>query len=344
MTITVQRPQLHDPAVRGRLIVAAWIVALIALVPALALIRESLALPGTILPTPKPTDGIRLDAMALSAIRAFGDRAGLALVTGMAIAWLIVREAWRDALFVVIAVAIAMIAIRLAKNLFDAPSLPTVGLFSPFVLRIPNAAVVVIALGIIVGGRLTPRPGLTFAIGAGLLMVLAVQIAAGKSVPLVRGFDTFPSGHAGNSMALAFSVAWIALSRWPADRWVVGLAAVYAVAVGISTVYLGTHYLTEVFAGWSLAIASVLTCWLVRQRLDGSMDAGRHVGGDHGGGRPMHALADSQLRSPPPAQARPQPTKSSPPSGGGELTAKGRDGRIRMQDTIRRRDPRRSDG
>jgi membrane-associated phospholipid phosphatase len=284
MTMSIQRPQLHDPAVRERLIVAALIVALVALVPALALIRESLTLPGTILPTPKPTDGTRLDVMAFGTIRAFGDRAGLTLVTGMAIAWLIVREAWRDALFVVIAVAVAMIVVRLAKNLFDAPSLPTTGLFSPLLLRIPNAAVVVIGLAIIVGGLLTPRRGPTFAIGAGLLLVLAVQIAAVKSIPLVQGLDAFPSGHAGNSMALAFSVALVALSRWPADRWVVGVAAVYAFTVGISTVYLGTHYVTEVLAGWALAIASVLGCWLVRQRLDGSMHAAGHVEGDRGGG------------------------------------------------------------
>ena len=283
MTMTVQRPKLHDPVDRRRLIVAALIVALVALVPALSLIRESLTLPGTILPTPQSTDGIRLDAMALGAIRSLGDRGGLALVTGLAVAWLIIRERWRDALFVVIAVAIAMIAIRVAKSLFDAPSLSTTGLFSEFVLRIPNAAVVVIALGIIVGGRLTPRPGLTFAIGVGLLMVLAVQIAAVKSIPLVQGLDAFPSGHGGNSMAVAFSVAWVALPRWPADRWVVGLAVVYAFAVGMSTVYLGNHYLTEVLAGWSLAIASVLGCWLVRQRLDGSVDEGRHVSGARGG-------------------------------------------------------------
>jgi membrane-associated phospholipid phosphatase len=312
MTITGQRPELHDRAVRRRLIVAAWIVALIALVPALALVRESLALPGTILPPLKPTDGVRLDVMALGAIRAFGDRAGLVLVAGMAIAWLIVREAWRDTLFVVVALAVAIIVIRLAKNLFDAPSLPTNGLFSPLVLRIPNIAVVVIALGIMVGGLLTPRRQLAFEIGAALLIVLAVQIAAAKSVPLVQGLDTFPSGHSGNSMALAFAVAWVALSRWPADRWVVGLAAVYAITVGISTVYLGTHYLTEVFAGWALAIASVLTCWLVRQRLEGSTDAGRHVGGDLGGARPMHASADSQLRSPLPAQAGPQSGRAEP--------------------------------
>ncbi len=284
MTITVKRPEFHDPAVRGRLIAAAWIIALVAVVPALALIRESLTLPGTILPTPKPTDGTRLDVIAFGTIRAFGDRAGLTLVTGMAIAWLIVREAWRDALFVVIAVAVAMIVVRVAKNMFDAPSLPTTGLFSPLLLRIPNAAVVVIGLGIIVGGLLTPRRGLTFAIGVGLLMALAVQIAAVKSIPLVQGLDAFPSGHAGNSMALAFSVAWVALSRWPADRWVVAVAAVYAFFVGISTVYLGTHYLTEVLAGWALAIASVLGCWLVRLRLDTSMHAGRPVGGDGGGG------------------------------------------------------------
>jgi membrane-associated phospholipid phosphatase len=242
-------------------------VVLVALAPALALVRESLVLPGTMLPTPKPTDGVRLDVMALGAIRAFGDRAGLTLLTGLAIAWLIVREAWRDALFLVVAVGVAIIVVRVAKNLFDAPSPPTAGLFSPLVLRIPNAAVVVIAVGIIAGGLLTRWRELTFFIGAGLLVALAVQIAAVKSVPLVQGFDSFPSGHSGNSMALAFSVAWIALSRWPVDRWVAGLAAVYAFTVGISTVYLGTHYLTEVFAGWSLAVAAVLTCWLVRQRL-----------------------------------------------------------------------------
>ena len=273
--MTVGRPDTTTESTRRRLsiagwIVAGWIVALLLLVPAFALVRESLALPIDLLTTPSLSGGIRLDEMAFGVGTAFGDGAGLVLVTGVAIAGLTAMRLWGDALFVAIAVVSATIVVRLAKNIFDAPRPPTVGLYSPLVLHIPNMAVVVIALIVIGGGLLSRWPRQTFIIGGSLLALLAAVVVAGKMVPVIRGLDSFPSGHAMNSMALSCAVALIAIRRWPAHRWVLLLAASYALLIGVSRVYLRTHYEAEVLAGWALAVAWVLTCWLVLRRLDGS--------------------------------------------------------------------------
>jgi membrane-associated phospholipid phosphatase len=63
---------------------------------------------------------------------------------------------------------------------------------------------------------------------------------------------SFPSAHAMGSMTLAWVVmllAWRTRWRWP----VVLLASNFAVSVGISRVYLGVHYPSDVLAGWTAA-------------------------------------------------------------------------------------------
>jgi membrane-associated phospholipid phosphatase len=69
---------------------------------------------------------------------------------------------------------------------------------------------------------------------------------------------SFPSGHAMNSMAMC--VALIVVS-WP-SRWrglVLACSAVYVPLVGVSRLYWGVHYPSDIAAGWAFAIAWVCT-------------------------------------------------------------------------------------
>jgi FMN phosphatase YigB (HAD superfamily) len=78
---------------------------------------------------------------------------------------------------------------------------------------------------------------------------------AEEAVISVGGY-AFPSGHAMSSATFALAVAviaWPTRWRWPAA----GLAALFAFLMGASRIYLGVHWLTDVLAGWALAVALV---------------------------------------------------------------------------------------
>ncbi len=71
-------------------------------------------------------------------------------------------------------------------------------------------------------------------------------------VELLTGAEAsfgLPSGHAQNSM-----VIWGGLATQLRRRWVWGIAIALAFLVGVSRMYLGPHFPTDVVAGWLLGI------------------------------------------------------------------------------------------
>lgn len=77
---------------------------------------------------------------------------------------------------------------------------------------------------------------------------------------------SFPSGHSMMS-AVVYLTLGALLARTQPDRsvkvYIMTIAVVLTALVGISRVYLGVHWPTDVLAGWSLGGVWALLCWLV---------------------------------------------------------------------------------
>ena len=85
------------------------------------------------------------------------------------------------------------------------------------------------------------------------------------------GSLSFPSGHAMLSAIIYLTLAAF-LARLVRSRdlklYVVGVAFLLSLLVGVTRVYLGVHYASDVLAGWSAGLAWALVCWIVASRLD----------------------------------------------------------------------------
>ena len=81
----------------------------------------------------------------------------------------------------------------------------------------------------------------------------------------VRVFtSSFPSGHAELSATTYLTIAALlaqSQSSFKIGIYFIALAALLTILIGISRIYLGVHYPTDVLGGWCIGAAWALGCW-----------------------------------------------------------------------------------
>jgi undecaprenyl-diphosphatase len=82
--------------------------------------------------------------------------------------------------------------------------------------------------------------------------------------------QSFPSGHSMQSAAtyLTLSALLSGVQRRRANKvYLISIAVFVTLLVGVSRVYLGVHWPTDVLAGWTAGAAWALACWLLARWL-----------------------------------------------------------------------------
>lgn len=112
---------------------------------------------------------------------------------------------------------------------------------------------------------------LTAAIGGGVLVQILKFLFARPRPEIVPQLVSeismsFPSGHSAMSAVVYLSLA-VLISRIETSKkmrvFFISSALIITFIVGLSRIYLGVHYPTDVLAGWMIGLFWSLLCWFV---------------------------------------------------------------------------------
>ncbi len=120
----------------------------------------------------------------------------------------------------------------------------------------------------------------------GLLLELGLKELIGRGrpsiVPHLMTADSlsFPSGHSMMATVVYLVLAALLAPEVPDRRsriFVIAVALLLTFIVGISRVYLGVHYPSDVLGGWSVGLAWATLCWLAARYIERRRAARRSV-------------------------------------------------------------------
>lgn len=105
----------------------------------------------------------------------------------------------------------------------------------------------------------------------GMILNTALKAAFARPRPTivpplaVVGSTSFPSGHSMIAAAVYLTLGALlarTTTRWRLRIYYLGTALVMTGVIGLTRVYLGVHYPSDVLAGWAAGVAWALTCEL----------------------------------------------------------------------------------
>ena len=84
----------------------------------------------------------------------------------------------------------------------------------------------------------------------------------------VSGTMSFPSGHAMESAIIYLTLLMQVAERRVTKIYCIGLAVFLTLLVGVTRVFLGVHYPTDVVAGWMFGFFWASLCWIIAKRFE----------------------------------------------------------------------------
>lgn len=129
----------------------------------------------------------------------------------------------------------------------------------------------------------------------GLVISTSLKLFFERERPSVVGHlsyvvtHSFPSGHSMLSAVVYLTLGALMgrfVESWRIKAYFLLVAMALTLLVGVSRVYLGVHYPTDVLAGWSAGLAWAVLCWLTARYLQrrGTVE------------EPVEVLGDAQKR------------------------------------------------
>lgn len=153
-------------------------------------------------------------------------------------------------------------AVLRGVNSFASPTLDTFAVILTQFGGVIGVVVLTIGIAAILWGRGKRRMAalLAFGVSGAVTLNLLLKVVFQRDRPqlwerlVTENSYSFPSGHAMASSALALSIMVICWpTRW---RWVgVAVGLVFMFVIGLTRLYLGVHYPSDVLAGWMVSAA-----------------------------------------------------------------------------------------